>query len=74
MKTTFSKLASLHTKQNFSLALITGNLFFEEDEAVADLLAGKIVVPLSTYFTVGSTPLPKSIVDKIEKGEEVNRS
>jgi hypothetical protein len=67
----FTKLSTLHTKQSFSLALITGNLFSEDDEAVADLLAGKIAIPLSTYFTVGSLPLPKSVVEKIEKDEEV---
>jgi len=71
----FTKLSTLQTKQNFSLALITGNLFSEDisenNEAVAQLLAGKIPVPLSTYFTVGSHPLPKLIVERIEKDEEV---
>jgi hypothetical protein len=67
----FTKLTTLHTKNNFSLAIITGNLFAEDDDAVSDLLAGKITVPLSTYFTVGTSPLPKRIIEKIEKDEEV---
>ena len=67
----FTKLSTLQAKQNFALALVTGNLFAEDDETVADLLAGKITIPLPTYFTVGSTPLPQSIINKIEKDEEV---
>ncbi|KAG9246591.1 CwfJ C-terminus 2-domain-containing protein-like protein [Calycina marina] len=67
----FAKLSILQAKQDFTLALITGNLFSEDDETVADLIAGKIVVPLPTYFTVGSTALPKSILDRLEKDEEI---
>jgi len=67
----FAKLTTLHSKNNFSLALITGNLFSEDDETVADLFAGKITIPLPTYFTVGTTPLPPKVIEKIEKDEEV---
>lgn len=65
------KLSTLQAKQNFSIALVTGNLFAEDDETVADLLAGKISIPLPTYFTVGTTPLPQSIIERIEKDEDV---
>ncbi|KAH8602998.1 CwfJ C-terminus 1-domain-containing protein-like protein [Bisporella sp. PMI_857] len=71
LQSVFTKLSALHNKQSFSLALITGNLFSEEDEVVAGLLAGKISVPLPTYFTVASKPLPKSIIEKIENDEEI---
>jgi hypothetical protein len=67
----FTKLATLHTKNNFSLAIVTGNLFAEDNDAVLDLLAGKITIPLPTYFRVGTAPLPQRIIEKIEKDEEV---
>jgi len=63
---------TLHTKNAFTLAIVAGNLFSEDNGAVSDLLAGKIAVPLPTYFTVGTTPLPPQIIEKIEKDEEVN--
>jgi hypothetical protein len=67
----FSKLASLHAKNGFSFAIAVGNLFAEDNEAISELLEGKITVPLPTYFTVGQSPLPARIVEKIEKDEEV---
>jgi hypothetical protein len=73
LKQAFAKLTSLHTKNNFSLAIVTGNLFADDDDAVVDLLTGKITIPLPTYFTVATNPLPQQIIDKIEKDEEVRR-
>jgi hypothetical protein len=67
----FTKLASLHAKNNFSFAIAVGNLFADDSEAVTELLEGKIAVPLPTYFTVGQNALPPRIVEKIEKDEEV---
>ncbi|KAI2641195.1 CwfJ C-terminus 2-domain-containing protein-like protein [Xylaria nigripes] len=69
----FTKLEALHKKQNFSFAIVTGNLFAAEHdiETVQNLVNGSIRVPLSTYFTVGTTPLPQQIVDLIEKDEEI---
>jgi hypothetical protein len=61
----------LHTTNNFSLAIVTGNLFADDDDAVVDLLTGNITIPLPTYFTVATNPLPQQIIDKIEKDEEV---
>ncbi len=69
----FTKLSILHAKNNFSLALVTGNLFSDDDVAMKDLLEGKIVVPLPTYFTIGTSPLPQAIIEKIEKDEEVRK-
>ncbi|KAJ8130130.1 hypothetical protein O1611_g3499 [Lasiodiplodia mahajangana] len=69
----FAKLATLHKKQNFSFAIVTGNLFAadQDNEILHRLLNGTIHVPLSTYFTVGTTPLPQIIVERIEKDEEI---
>lgn len=64
---------ALHAKNNFSLALVTGNLFSEaqDDDAVNALLDGTIQVPCATYFTVGSNALPPAVVERIEKDEEI---
>ncbi|PQE29264.1 putative meiotically up-regulated protein [Rutstroemia sp. NJR-2017a BBW] len=71
LQSAFVKLTSLHSKNNFSVAIVAGNLFDGDDDAVADLLAGRITVPLPTYFTVGTSPLPPRIIEKIEKDEEI---
>ncbi|XMA19358.1 hypothetical protein WAI453_012149 [Rhynchosporium graminicola] len=70
LQSTFTKVSSLHAKNHFSLAIVAGNLFAEDETAVDELLGGKISIPLPTYFTVGTTALPQRIVDKIEKDEE----
>ncbi|CAD6504241.1 BgTH12-05974 [Blumeria graminis f. sp. triticale] len=67
----FSRLAALHTKNNFNLAIIAGNLFSEDQAHTTELFAGNVFIPFPTYFTVGSNPLPQLIVDKIEKNEEI---
>lgn len=62
----FSKLSALHAKNNFSFAIVAGNLFgVEDDESITDLLSGKIQVPVTTYFTVGTQALPERIIHKI---------
>lgn len=51
---------------------MTGNLFAaDDDEALSELLEGKIEVPVSTYFTVGSKELPQRVFDKLSKDEDV---
>jgi hypothetical protein len=72
LQAVFKKISTLHEKNKFSLAIVAGNLFSEDDGSVSDLLAGNISIPLPTYFTVGTTPLPQRIIDKIEKDEEVS--
>ncbi|KAI1426595.1 CwfJ C-terminus 2-domain-containing protein-like protein [Xylaria sp. FL1777] len=69
----FTKLEALHKKQNFSFAIVTGNLFDvdQDDETVHKLLDGTIRVPLSTYFTIGTTPLPQAVVERIQKDEDI---
>lgn len=73
IKSAFTKLSNAYKKvPDSSFAIIVGNLFAEDDEEVADLLSGKINIPLRTYFTVGTDPLPKSVVDKLLTGEGVS--
>ncbi|KAE8441307.1 hypothetical protein EG329_005537 [Mollisiaceae sp. DMI_Dod_QoI] len=67
----FTKLSNLQTKNNFSFALVIGDLFANDDEAVSALLEGSISIPLPTYFTVGTNPLPQRIIEKVEKEEEI---
>ncbi|OOQ84406.1 CwfJ domain protein [Penicillium brasilianum] len=76
LQAVFTKLAKLHAKQNFAFAIIVGNLFGDcsteaELNEISALLQGNIHVPLTTYFTVGSRPLPTRIVEKIEADDEV---
>lgn len=56
----FNKLAALHAKQSFALAIIAGNLFADsetaseaENDEVSKLLNGAIEVTLPTYFSLG---------------------
>ncbi|KAH6610548.1 hypothetical protein Trco_000568 [Trichoderma cornu-damae] len=67
------KLAALHAKNQFSLALITGDVFSPDvdDESVSALLSGSIEFPLPTYFTVGVHPLPLRIAARVEADEEI---
>jgi hypothetical protein len=73
LRSAFSKINTLHTKNSFTFAIISGDLFAEDDDEVSDLLDGKIIVPLPTYFTVGLSQFPQRVVDKLEKDEEVSR-
>jgi hypothetical protein len=72
LQAAFKKLTTLHEKNKFSLAIVAGNLFSEDNDSVSGLLTGTITLPLPTYFTVGTSPLPQRIIDKIEKDEEVS--
>ncbi len=67
----FKKLALLHAKTDFTLAIVAGDLFADDDDAVSKLLDGQIPVPVSTYFTVGTRPLPERIVAKIVSEEDI---
>ncbi|KAF9769471.1 hypothetical protein IL306_013078 [Fusarium sp. DS 682] len=69
----FKKLATLHTKNSFSLAILTGDVFSaaQDDDSVNALLDGTIQVPLPTYFTVGTHPLPPRVAAKVEAEEEI---
>ncbi|KAI6781060.1 uncharacterized protein J7T54_003227 [Emericellopsis cladophorae] len=67
------KVASLHAKNSFALALLTGDMFTPEtdDTFVDSLLDGSIDIPLPTYFTVGTHPLPPRIAAKIQTDEDI---
>ncbi|KAI1329552.1 CwfJ C-terminus 1-domain-containing protein-like protein [Xylariaceae sp. FL0255] len=69
----FAKIAVLQKKQNFSFAIITGNLFAldQDNESLDKLLSGAFDIPVSTYFTVGTTPLPQLIANRIEQDQEI---
>lgn len=69
----FTKLAALQTKHSFSLCLaldLFSNISNDSIE-LAELLAGKIVVPVQVYVAVGGGILPRKVLDKMEKGEEI---
>ncbi|RPB08643.1 hypothetical protein P167DRAFT_560433 [Morchella conica CCBAS932] len=69
----FTKATALHTKNNFSLALLLGDLFAapgttdtpSDTENIQKLLRGEIKVPLPTYFGLGRHSLPPSVREKI---------
>jgi Protein similar to CwfJ C-terminus 1/Protein similar to CwfJ C-terminus 2 len=69
----FPKISNLHAKNQFSFAIILGNLFAHPDhdakytETIANLLSGQIKVPLPTYFSLGKHPLPEAVIEKLEK-------
>ena len=72
----FDKLAKLHAKNAFSLAIIVGDLFkdpadssSEDDENISSLLNGEITVPLPVYFTIGQHALPSKVIEKLESSE-----
>ncbi|KAJ5545295.1 hypothetical protein N7535_006322 [Penicillium sp. DV-2018c] len=72
----FTKLAKLQPKQNFSFAIILGDLFGDnptetELEDINALIHGNIPVACPTYFTLGNRPLPPQVVEKIEADDEV---
>ncbi len=73
LRSAFSKLSTLHAKNVFSFAIVTGNLFSEaqDDEQLTDLLEGRIEISCPTYFTVGTISLPPRVVERVEKDEEV---
>ncbi|KAF8455520.1 CwfJ C-terminus 1-domain-containing protein-like protein [Terfezia claveryi] len=71
------KLTTLHSKQQFALAIILGDVFSSpsdsedesKDEFIQKLLHGEIEIPLPTYFSVGKNELPKQIKDRLESRE-----
>lgn len=76
LKKFFAKLQKLQAKQEFSFAIIVGDLFSETlDESQAqeelDLLNGSLNVPLPTYFGIGDHSLPARVGDKLEASGEV---
>lgn len=68
----FAKVAALHAKNKFAFALIAGNLFEDastntetSQHDLARLLQGEIEIPLPTYFSLGTRPLPAAVTDRL---------
>ena len=74
IRAVFEKLDTLHVKNNFAFAIITGNLFGDFSDAdsvdVQALIDGKIDIPLPTYFALGESPFPPTVVQKLERSED----
>lgn len=71
--TFFTKLRSLQTKHSFSLVLALDLFSDIPDDSLdlAELIAGKIDVPVQVYVAIGGGKLPNKIVEKLKHGEEV---
>ncbi|KAK3717995.1 hypothetical protein LTR37_005421 [Vermiconidia calcicola] len=72
----FNKLSTLQPKQNFTFAIISGNLFADpwsatqtQNDEVSKLLSGEIEVPLTTYFALGTRKLPQSVFERLESSD-----
>jgi Protein similar to CwfJ C-terminus 1/Protein similar to CwfJ C-terminus 2 len=76
VKKFFAKLHKFAAKEDFSFAIILGDLFNEKpDESqaheVSDLLNGAINVPIPTYFGVGENSIPARVAEKLDEAGEV---
>src|SRR5690606_7657622 len=61
------KLTILHSKNNFTLGLVLGDLFNDElSPSEEQLLTGDLKVPFPIYFSIGNRPLPSKILEKVE--------
>ena len=63
----------MHEKNAFSVALVSGDLFehpsritTEGEEALNNLLAGEIPIPLPTYFSIAKHGLPATVQKRLE--------
>ncbi|KAI9800140.1 MAG: hypothetical protein M1833_003467 [Piccolia ochrophora] len=72
----FKKLASLQSKPPFSVAIIVGDFFADpaanseqDDDELAALLEGKVIVPLPTYFTLNTHPMPAQVIERISSSQ-----
>jgi hypothetical protein len=72
LQSAFSKIGALHAKNEFTFAIISGDLFGEDNDEITDLLDGKIIVPLPTYFTIGLNQFPQRVIDKLAKHDDVS--
>lgn len=63
----------MQTKHSFSLCLALDLFSGMDNESLelAELLAGKIEVPLQVYVGTGGGILPDKVLDKVRRGEEV---
>lgn len=65
----------LHTKQNFTMAVIVGDLFPPEasddgnsggDELLRKLLRGEFEIPLPVYFSIGRSEMSEAVTKRLE--------
>ncbi|KAI9889342.1 MAG: hypothetical protein M1814_005585 [Vezdaea aestivalis] len=70
----FSKIAALHTKNNFTLAIVVGNLFGTSSQVQGDslrlLLSGATSVPIPTYFGLASNQLPEQVIAHLQSTDD----
>ncbi|PHH70863.1 hypothetical protein CDD82_6876 [Ophiocordyceps australis] len=73
LKPALTKLAALHAKNDFALAIFTGDVFAPDDDPdlTAELLAGSIQFPIPVYFSLGLCPLPPAITQKLEANQPI---
>ena len=76
LKKFFARLQKILTKQDFSFAIILGDLFSESPDEIQaqealDLLNGALNVPLPTYFGIGNHSFPARVAEKLESSGEV---
>jgi len=72
LKKALEKISKLHTKTDFSFAIIVGDLFDDNDSDELNLLlTGELMVPLPIYFTVGDSALPEAVQQKLDSADEV---
>lgn len=77
LKKAFEKITKLHAKQDFSIALVVGDVFGsgpDADTELEELVNGSISVPLPTYFSVGDEPFPARMIQILESSDEVCRN
>src|SRR3954463_12550070 len=65
----FKKVSALQSKNNFSFAIVVGDLFGDpntlEEGPLDGLLEGRLPIPLPTYFTLGSHALPERVTHRL---------
>lgn len=74
LRSAVQKISKLHSKQNFSLVLIVGDVFGEGEDAENEttaLLNGEFSITIPTYFTVGDVALPDKVIEKLQDNDEV---
>lgn len=76
LKKFIAKLHKILAKQDFSFAIVLGDLFSEthdenQEQEVLELLNGALNVPLPTYFGIGNHLLPTRVTEKLAASGEV---
>lgn len=76
LATLLPRLTTLHAKQNFTMAVIVGDLFPPEvsdgggsggDELLRKLWNGELEIPLPVYFSVGRSEVSETVMKRLEE-------